>query len=150
MRFMSNRLQRTYFRLFGHQIDQRFAIVGNARTGSNYLLDGLKTSPSIRMYHEIFADHNRRVERILKRSFPLSFNTKVNPPRWLVSRFFTIISPRRSGRKLMAYKDLKSYPSDKKKPPKNSHFPGNCFKTGQWTKSGRAGRSEINASRLIL
>src|SRR5688572_23573526 len=54
-------LQRAYFRLFGHQVDQRFAIVGNARTGSNYLLDGLKTSPAIRMYHEIFASHNREI-----------------------------------------------------------------------------------------
>src|SRR6266498_3783032 len=66
-------LQRTYFRAFGHQIEQRFAIVGNARTGSNYLLDGLKTSPSIRMYHEIFAAHNRQVgtdfEKILSTVF---------------------------------------------------------------------------------
>ena len=30
-----NSLQRAYFRVFGHPIDQRFAIVGNARTGSN-------------------------------------------------------------------------------------------------------------------
>jgi hypothetical protein len=46
-------LQRAYFRFLGHQVAQRFAIVGNARTGSNYLLDGLKTSAAIRMYHEI-------------------------------------------------------------------------------------------------
>src|SRR6266540_7200944 len=68
-----NLLQRTYFRMFGHQVEQRFAIVGNARTGSNYLLDGLKTSPSIRMYHEIFAAHNRQVgtdfEKILSTVF---------------------------------------------------------------------------------
>ncbi|HSB00245.1 MAG TPA: hypothetical protein VLE49_06315, partial [Anaerolineales bacterium] len=44
-----NTLQRTYFRVFGHPVEQRFAIVGNARTGSNYLLDGLKSSPAIRM-----------------------------------------------------------------------------------------------------
>ena len=54
-------LQRAYFRWFGHWVDQRFIIVGNARTGSNYLLDGLKSSPAIRMYHEVFASHNREV-----------------------------------------------------------------------------------------
>src|SRR5512139_4121753 len=59
----TNTFQRAYFRVFGHQLGQRFAIVGNARTGSNYLLDGLKSAPSIRMYHEVFASHNRRVRQ---------------------------------------------------------------------------------------
>ena len=71
-----------YFKMFGHPIDQRFAIVGNARTGSNFLLDGLKSSSSIRMYHEIFADHNREVGKNFDRVFstvfqPESKSTKI-------------------------------------------------------------------------
>jgi hypothetical protein len=45
--------------LFGHYGYTRMVIVGYARTGSNYLLDGITSSPSVRMYHEIFAEHNR-------------------------------------------------------------------------------------------
>src|SRR6266511_6377641 len=73
-----NSIQRTYFKMFGHPIDQRFAIIGNARTGSNFLLDGLKSSPSIRVYHEIFADHNRRLGEDFDRVFSTVFQPKVN------------------------------------------------------------------------
>ena len=50
-----------YGSLFGHTNYSRFAIVGNARTGSNFLLDGIISSGSVYMYHEIFADHNRTI-----------------------------------------------------------------------------------------
>ncbi len=46
--------------LFGHSDYTRMVVVGYARTGSNYLLDGITTSKSVRMYHEIFAEHNRQ------------------------------------------------------------------------------------------
>lgn len=38
---------------------ERIAIVGHARTGSNYLLAGLRTSNSVKMFDEIFAGHSR-------------------------------------------------------------------------------------------
>lgn len=50
-----------YGALFGHKNYARFAIVSYARTGSNYLSDGIKSSKSVQMYHEIFAEHNREV-----------------------------------------------------------------------------------------
>jgi len=50
-----------YGSFFGHTNYSRFAIVGNARTGSNFLLDGIISSGSVYMYHEIFADHHRTI-----------------------------------------------------------------------------------------
>lgn len=44
---------------FGHRRAQRFVLLSHARTGSNYVVNGLTTSPAIRMYRELFADHNR-------------------------------------------------------------------------------------------
>ncbi len=41
-------LVRFYINLFGHEIFKRFAVVGHARTGSNYLFAGLKSSKSRR------------------------------------------------------------------------------------------------------
>ncbi len=48
-----------YSAIFGHQEYTRLVVVGYARTGSNYLLDSITSSNSVRMYHEIFAEHNR-------------------------------------------------------------------------------------------
>ena len=47
--------------IVGHTNYSRFAIIGNARTGSNFLMDGIMSSGSVYMFHEIFADHNRKI-----------------------------------------------------------------------------------------
>lgn len=73
---------RTYNNLFGHQALSRFVIVGHARTGSNYLLDGIISSKLITAYQEIFASHNRIIgqdfEKILSQLYRKeSRNTKI-------------------------------------------------------------------------
>jgi hypothetical protein len=55
--------------LFGHSNYTRMVVVGYARTGSNYLLDGITSSKSVRMYHEIFAEHNREPGKDFDRIF---------------------------------------------------------------------------------
>jgi LPS sulfotransferase NodH len=47
-----------YLKLFGHRNYNRFAIIGNARTGSDYLYLGLNSSNCVRMHHEVFAEHH--------------------------------------------------------------------------------------------
>jgi len=47
-----------YLNLFGHRNYNRFVVIGNARTGSDYLFLGLKNSNCVRMHHEVFAEHN--------------------------------------------------------------------------------------------
>ena len=48
--------KRIYLVFCDNQTYQRFAVVGYPRTGSNYLITGLDTSPGVRMYAEIFAE----------------------------------------------------------------------------------------------
>jgi len=43
----------------GHRSHELFALVGHARTGSNYVLRGLTTASTVRVYNEPFAQHNR-------------------------------------------------------------------------------------------
>jgi LPS sulfotransferase NodH len=134
-------LLRPYLSLLGEQVQERFAIVGNARTGSNYLLDGLKSSSSIRMYHEIFADHNREIgkdfESVLSTlfrkekkgtrlvGFKVFYNhlTDAEWDRFAAQRSFKIIHLTRSNRlRTIISTDI-------------------AFKTGQWTSSRRSGNA---------
>lgn len=48
-------------RCLGRRRYQRFAVLGHARTGSNYLLAGLFQLECVRMHHEVFAGHNRKM-----------------------------------------------------------------------------------------
>ena len=64
-------LQRINWNVLGHRDYLRFAIVGNARTGSNYLLAGLNSSKHIKMHDEIFALHKRETGK----DYDLIFST---------------------------------------------------------------------------
>jgi len=48
-------------KFFKHETYKRFAIVGHARTGSNYLISGLNTSKHLYVHSEIFAGHVREI-----------------------------------------------------------------------------------------
>lgn len=133
-------IARFYLDLFGHEVFERFAIVGYARTGSNFLLSGLKSSRSIRAYHEIFADHNREkgkdFERILSQvyqkeskrikavGFKLFYNhlTKDEWEKFIALKNFKIIHLTRANRlRTIVSLDI-------------------AFKTKQWTRSAISGR----------
>jgi hypothetical protein len=130
-----NTLQRTYFRLFGHPISQRFAIVGNARTGSNYLLDGLKTSPSIRMYHEIFADHNRPVGRDFEKVLATVFQPESKSTQMVGFKVFYNHLTEEEWQKLLAYRDLKIIHLTRRNRLRTVISLEIAFKTGHWTNS---------------
>ncbi|HLO14940.1 MAG TPA: Stf0 family sulfotransferase [Anaerolineales bacterium] len=147
-------LQRTYFRLFGHQIDQRFAIVGNARTGSNYLLDGLKTSPSVRMYHEIFADHNRRVGEDFDKILSTIFQYESDATKIVGFKVFYNHLTDEEWKKLAACPGLKVIHLLRHNRLRTVISLEIAFKTGQWTKSGNASgpkekRVTLSPSKLI-
>src|SRR5215211_3203797 len=132
-------LQRTYFRLFGHPIDQRFAIVGNARTGSNYLLDGLKSSPSIRMYHEIFADHNRQIGRDFDKILSTVLQYESRSTQMVGFKVFYNHLTEEEWKKLVDWKDLKVIHLTRRNRLKTVISLEIAFKTGQWTKAGQSG-----------
>src|SRR5215212_7728464 len=126
-------VQRTYFRMFGHQIDQRFAIVGNPRTGSNYLLDGLKTSPAIRMYHEIFAAHNRTVGKDFEKIFSTIYQYESKSTGLVGFKVFYNHLTDQEWQKLAARKDLKVIHLTRRNRLRTVISLEIAFKTGQWT-----------------
>lgn len=65
-----------------HTSFQRFALVCHARTGSNYLRDGINTISAVKMYHEIYAEHNRE----LGKDFEIIYNRYFNKVEYFVSR----------------------------------------------------------------
>ncbi len=132
-------LQRAYFRVFGHQVRQRFAIVGNARTGSNYLLDGLKSSPSIRMYHEIFASHNRRVGQDFEKILSTVFQYESRSTQAVGFKVFYNHLTGEEWDKLLACRELKVIHLTRRNRLRTVISLEIAFKTGQWTKSSNSG-----------
>jgi LPS sulfotransferase NodH len=148
--FYTNSIQRTYFRMFGHPIDQRFAIVSNARTGSNYLLNGLKSSPSIRMYHEIFADHHRQVGEDFERIFSTVFQPESKSTKIVGFKVFYNHLTDDEWQKFLTCKDLKIIHLTRRNRLRTVISLEIAFKTGQWTKSRKGNSGEFREKRLIL
>jgi LPS sulfotransferase NodH len=132
-------LQRGYFRVFGHQVAQRFAIVGNARTGSNYLLDGLKTSPDIRVYHEIFASHSRELGKDFDRILSTIYQYENRSTRMVGFKVFYNHLIDEEWKKLAAKDDIKVIHLTRQNRLRTVISLEIAFKTGQWTKAGKAG-----------
>src|ERR671923_162996 len=126
-------LQRAYFRLFGHQVDRRFAIVGNARTGSNFLLDGLKTSPAIRMYHELFASHNREVGKDFEKILSTIYQYESKSTRLVGFKVFYNHLTDEEWEKLVRRKDLRVIHLTRRNRLRTVISLEIAFKTGQWT-----------------
>lgn len=149
-----NSLQRSYFRLFGHKVRNRFAIVGNARTGSNYLLDGLKTSPSIRVYHEIFAGHNRQVGRDFEKVLSTVFQPERKSTQIVGFKVFYNHLTEDEWQKLLAVRDLKIIHLTRKNRLRTVISLEIAFKTGHWTNSRnssgpREKQVRLDPSKLI-
>jgi LPS sulfotransferase NodH len=150
----TNTFQRAYFRVFGHQAAQRFAIVGNARTGSNYLLDGLKSSPSIRTYHEIFASHNREVGKDFDKILSTVFQYESKSTKLVGFKVFYNHLTDEEWQKLLSCSDLKVIHLTRKNRLRTVISLEIAFKTGQWTKSSNSGgprekRVMLEPSKLI-
>jgi LPS sulfotransferase NodH len=131
--------QRAYFRLFGHPVDQRFAIIGNARTGSNYLLDGLKSSPAIRMYHEIFASHNRAVGKDFEKILSTVYQQESKFIKVVGFKVFYNHLTHEEWQKLVARKDVKVIHLTRRNRLRTVISLEIAFKTGRWTKASHTG-----------
>jgi LPS sulfotransferase NodH len=131
----TNTLERGYLRLSGHQVDQRFVIVGNARTGSNYLLNGLNSSPSIRMYHEIFASHNRRVGQDFEKVLSTVFQYESKSTEMVGFKVFYNHLTDEEWEKLVAHKEFKVIHLTRRNRLRTVISLEIAFKTKQWTKS---------------
>lgn len=128
-------LQRGYFRVFGHQAAQRFAIIANARTGSNFLLDGLKSSRDIRMYHEIFAEHNRQIGKDFEKTLSTVFQHESKSTQIVGFKVFYNHLTEEEWKKLQARKELKVIHLTRRNRLRTVISLEIAFKTGQWTNS---------------
>ena len=135
-------LQRTYYRVFGHQVDQRFVIIGNARTGSNYLLDGLKTSPRIRMYHEIFASHNREVGKDFEKILSTLYQYESKSIELVGCKVFYNHLTDEEWKKLVNLRDFKVIHLTRRNRLRTLISLEIAFKTGKWTHAGNSAESK--------
>jgi len=149
-------LLRPYLDVFGERVSERFTILGNARTGSNYLLDGLKTSASVRMYHEIFAAHNREIGRDFDRILSSLFRKERKGTRFVGFKlFYNHLTPD-EWEKFRAHKEFKIIHLTRLNRLRTILSLDIAFRTGQWTRSSRAKdqdpelrRVELDASKLL-
>jgi LPS sulfotransferase NodH len=141
-------VQRAYFRLFGHRVDRRFAMIGNARTGSNYLLDGLKSSPAIRMYHEIFAAHHRDVGKDFEKVLSTVYQYESRSTQAVGFKVFYNHLTDEEWKKLVESKDLKVIHLTRRNRLRTVISLEIAFKTGRWTKAGNS--SDPREKRIFL
>lgn len=127
--------QRGYFKVFGHQVTQRFAIVANARTGSNFLLDGLKSSRAIRMYHEIFAEHHRQIGKDFEKILSTVFQHESRSTQIVGFKVFYNHLTEEEWKKLQARNELKVVHLTRRNRLRTVISLEIAFKTGRWTKS---------------
>jgi len=145
-----NALSRPYLILFGHKVYQRFAIVGNARTGSNYLLDGLKRSNSIRMYHEIFADHNRKIGENFEKTFSALYQNESRTTKIVGFKLFYNHLTEEEWKKFLSYKDFKIIHLTRLNRLRTLVSLEIAFQTGQWAKSVNASGKQLTEKRVFL
>lgn len=130
-------VEKAYFRVFGHRVDERFVIVGNARTGSNYLLAGLQSSPHIRTYHEIFASHNREVGKDFEKILSTVFQYESKSTELVGFKVFYNHLTDAEWEKLVAHKDFKVIHLTRRNRLRTVISLEIAFKTGEWINSGK-------------
>ena len=73
----------------GQHLDYtKFIVLGYARTGSTYLMAGLNTIPSIKMYHEVLAGHNRKIGEGYDKIFSSCFSKVDKDIKWVGFKLF--------------------------------------------------------------
>lgn len=143
-------LARPYLGLMGHQVTQRFTVVGNARTGSNYLLAGLKRSRSIRMYHEIFADHNRRIGSDFDRIFSTLYRKESRSIKIVGFKLFYNHLTEDEWHRFLSYPDIQVIHLTRQNRLRTVVSLQIAFKTGQWIKSHRSAGNPPSDKRILL
>lgn len=141
---------RGYFGLFGHPVDRRFAIIGNARTGSNFLLDGLRTSPCIKTYHEIFADHHREKGKDFEKILSVLYQKHDKSIEIVGFKLFYNHLTEDEWEKFLSHKDFKIIHLTRQNRLRTIVSLDVAFKTGQWTKSNKSLASRPVDKRITL
>ncbi len=141
---------RPCWNLFGHDDYQRFAVIGHARTGSNYLLAGLRTSRRVRVYHELFAAHNRVPGRDFERIFSTLFRKQSRRVHLVGCKiFYNHLTEEEWGR-FLAHREFKIIHLTRWNRLRTIVSLEIAFKTGQWTRSTRRPGKAMRERRIRL
>ncbi|MGE5248934.1 MAG: Stf0 family sulfotransferase [Bacteroidota bacterium] len=143
-------LLRPYRNLFGEEVHERFAIVGNARTGSNYLLDGLKSSKSVKMYHEIFADHNREIGKDFDRVLSTLFQRESRGTRLVGFKLFYNHLTDDEWDRFLAHREFKLIHLTRQNRLRTIVSLEIAFKTGRWTSSRQPDHNQVQDRTILI
>ncbi len=141
---------RTYNNLFGHQILSRFVILGHARTGSNYLLDGIISSKLITAYHEIFADHNRKIGENFEKILSQLYRKESRNTRIVGFKLFYNHLTDEEWNKFLSYDEFKIIHIVRANRLRTIVSLDVAFKTDEWTRSSHAKKKNLVEKRISL
>jgi len=136
--------------LFGHTNYQRFAIVGNARTGSNYLFEGLNTSKSIKMHHELFAAHNRNIGQDFDKTLSTMFRKESHATRLVGFKLFYSHLTEEEWASFLAHKDFKIIHLTRENRLRTIVSLDIAHRTGQWARTARDANVPSSDKRVVL
>ncbi len=140
----------TYHNLFGQQINNRFVILGHARTGSNYLFNGLTSSKSITGYHEIFAAHNRIIGRDFEKILSQVYQKESRGTRLVGFKLFYNHLTEEEWAKFLRHDEFKVIHLTRANRLRTIVSLDIAFKTDEWTRSSHSKGRKLTDRQITL
>jgi len=134
-RFLTKKLRAVQYLwglYFGERNFERVAILGHARTGSNFLASGLRSSRSIRLYDEIFGAHNREIGKDYERTFSVLLRKQLRSIKVVAFKLFYYHLSEEEWNKFLHNDNIKIIHITRKNPLRTIISLDIAFKTGQW------------------
>ena len=145
------KVHRAYLNVFGHRNYKRFVVIGHARTGSNLLYVGLKSSKSVKMYHEVFAKRNREiVAREFDLIFPMLFTKESRNIKAVGFKLFYDHLNRHEWEKFLSHKYLRIIHLTRKNRLRTIVSLDIAFKTNQWSSSPNNKDKKLVEKKILL
>ena len=145
------KFHRTYLNIFGHRNYKRFAVIGHARTGSNYLFVGLSTSNCVKMYHEVFAKRNRDIfGREFDLIFPMIFREESRNIKAVGFKLFYEHLTRHEWEKFLSHKYIRIIHLTRQNRLRTIVSLDIAFKTDQWSLSANDKDRQFMEKRILL
>ncbi|MBN1824918.1 MAG: hypothetical protein JW958_01545 [Candidatus Eisenbacteria bacterium] len=118
--------------LWGSREYARLVVVGHARTGTNYLIDGLTTSKHVRMYNEIFSNEYREVGRDFERRLRRLYRKRSPSVRCVGFKLFDYHLTDSEWREFLEHKEFKVIHQTRKNRLRMIVSLDIAFATNQW------------------
>jgi LPS sulfotransferase NodH len=148
--FYEDFVLRNYHNLFGRQINERFVILGHARTGSNYLFDGLMSSKSVTGYHEIFADHNRTIGQDFEKVLSQVYRKESKETRLVGFKLFYNHLTEEEWIQFLQHDEFKIIHLTRANRLRTIVSLDIAFKTDEWTRSSHSKGRQLVEKRITL